>query len=482
MPLVFLILLLACPSACATPNVSAPTNPPNNPDFFATEILGRPTNTSVTVNVVPNKNLELYFEYGTASGNVTNQTATVTANASPESLMDKLSPNTRYFYRARYRQPGSAQFAAGNEHAFVTPRAPGSSFTFSVQGDSHSERLGKQFDPALYTRALQTAASDQSDFYMLIGDDFSVDNLKTINVNTVTERYTLQCEFLGLIGSASPLFLVNGNHEQAAKYNLDGMPNNVAVWAQIARHQYYAEIVIEPVQSNTQYFYQVFYRAGNAGAFTALAEKSFDTQRAPGASFTFAVQADSHLDSNSNLDVYARTLANELADKPDFLIDLGDTFMTDKDQPYTASQNQYLAQRYFFGTRAPLPLFLVLGNHDGEGAPQNATLNDMSTWAAKWRTQYFPNPTPNDFYSGNATPDKIVGALQNYYAWEWGGALFVVLDSYTFTPPSRGNTSDNWNPPLGAAQYQWLKKTFLAVNVHLIEHAAPQFGRDTIAE
>ena len=29
MPLVFLILLLACPSACATPNVSAPTNPPD---------------------------------------------------------------------------------------------------------------------------------------------------------------------------------------------------------------------------------------------------------------------------------------------------------------------------------------------------------------------------------------------------------------------------------------------------------------------
>ncbi len=217
--------------------------PSNNPNFFATEILGRPTNNSVTVNVVPNKNLEIYFEYGTTTGNFTNQTAQVTANANApiESLIDKLAPNTRYFYRARYRQPGSAPFATGIEHSFVTQRTPGSSFAFSVQGDSHPERQGKQFDPALYTRALQTAASDQPDFYMLIGDDFSVDTLKTINVNTVTERYTLQREYLGLIGSASPLFLVNGNHEQAAMANLNGTPNNVAVWAQLARNKYYPQ-------------------------------------------------------------------------------------------------------------------------------------------------------------------------------------------------------------------------------------------------
>jgi hypothetical protein len=34
---------------------------------------------------------------------------------------------------------------------------------------------------------------------------------------------------------------VNGNHEQAARYLLDGTPDNVAVWAQNARNAYYAE-------------------------------------------------------------------------------------------------------------------------------------------------------------------------------------------------------------------------------------------------
>ena len=40
---------------------------------------------------------------------------------------------------------------------------------------------------------------------------------------------------------STPLFLVNGNHEQAAGYLLDGTPDNVAVWAQNARNLYYPQ-------------------------------------------------------------------------------------------------------------------------------------------------------------------------------------------------------------------------------------------------
>lgn len=219
------------------------------------------------------------------------------------------------------------------------------------------------------------------------------------------------------------------------------------------------EMPLDSLSPDTLYYYQLFYRTGSSGIFTAVEEKSFRTQRAPGSTFTFDIQADSHLDSNSNPEVYARTLANERADQPDFIIDLGDTFMTDKYQPYTAAQRQYLMQRYFFGLVSPsAPLFLVLGNHDGEqGSRLTGTANSMPVWSAKLRTQYFPNPIPNDFYTGNSTPDKFVGPLENYYAWEWGDALFAVLDPFWFTPP-RGN-GDNWNWTLGAEQYQWLKRT-----------------------
>jgi hypothetical protein len=43
------------------------------------------------------------------------------------------------------------------------------------------------------------------------------------------------------LSHSTPLFLVNGNHEQAAGYLLDGTPDNVAVWAQNARNLYYPQ-------------------------------------------------------------------------------------------------------------------------------------------------------------------------------------------------------------------------------------------------
>jgi predicted phosphodiesterase len=189
-------------------------------------------------------------------------------------------------------------------------------------------------------------------------------------------------------------------------------------------------------------------------------ENTFHTARAPGSTYTFAIQADSHLDSNSNPQVYMQTLANEKASEPDFTIDLGDTFMTEKYTPYTAAAAQYLAQRYYFSQVAQIaPLFLTLGNHDGEGASRGNSGNETSAWAARMRTTYFPNPVPGSFYTGNTTPDETVGMLQDYYAWQWGDALFVVLDPYHFTPSSKDSVNDLWNRTLGSEQYQWLKTT-----------------------
>ncbi len=208
-------------------------------------------------------------------------------------------------------------------------------------------------------------------------------------------------------------------------------------------------IELTNLQPDTLYYY-----------FLNGIENTFHTARPSGSTFSFAIQADSHLDSNTNPQVYLQTLTNERADRPDFVIDLGDTFMTEKYKPYTAAEPQYLAQRYFMSQIAQTaPLFLVLGNHDGEGAPRGNAGYETSIWAAAMRTKYFPNPVSDGFYTGNTTPDSIVGDLQDYYAWEWGNALFVVLDPYWFTPPQRGATTDQWNATLGEEQYQWLKST-----------------------
>lgn len=285
-----------------------------------TEILGRPTHDSVTVNLRADAALELYVEIGRESGHYDIRTALVTtdANEPREVVMTDLAADSTHFYRVRYRPPGSnGTFNTGSEHSFHTQRSPGSTFTFAAQGDSHPERERIMFSPELYTRTLQAVAAEHPDFYLTSGDDFSVDTLRSYTAATVAGRYTLQVPFLSQVAHSSPLFLVNGNHEQAARYLLDGTADNVAVWAQNARNR------------------------------------------------------------------------------------------------------------------------------------------------------YFPQPAPDGFYSGNAEVVPHIGLLRNYYAWEWGDALFVVIDPYWSSPvPVDGVLGGNgtrrrnlWDITHGDAQYEWLKST-----------------------
>ena len=205
-------------------------------------VLGRPTDHSVTVNALSADALEGYFEYGILPNGTMRKTALfrMSAGKPVEEVLDQLQPDKQCSYRLCYRKPGESAFTKGAENLFHTQRAPGSAFTFEIQGDSHPERP-QQHDPALYAQTLRAAAADRPDFYMTIGDDFSVDTLQTINADTVTHRYTLQRPFLALVGRSAPLFLVNGNHEQAAACNLNGTPNNVAVWAQNARNRFFPQ-------------------------------------------------------------------------------------------------------------------------------------------------------------------------------------------------------------------------------------------------
>jgi hypothetical protein len=168
------------------------------------------------------------------------------ANQPVELDVSGLPANSRIYYRLRYRVPAASIYEAAAENSFMTQRAPGSTFSFGVQGDSHPERVNTQFNAAFYNRTLATAAADNPDFYLTSGDDFSVDQINQANPAAVTnaqvlERYIIQRPYLGIIGKSAPVFLVNGNHEQAARYLLDGTPNNVAVWAQNARNAYYAQ-------------------------------------------------------------------------------------------------------------------------------------------------------------------------------------------------------------------------------------------------
>lgn len=318
------------------------------PESEFSTLVGSPTDRAVVLSVLSSEAAQGRIEYGTAAADLNRTTDSFPLVAGVPVHVDigGLSPNTQYDYRVEIRVGGDAQWRPRASGGFRTARPSGQTFTFTVQGDSHPERIGRMYDPELYVRVLTNVAADKPDFHFLMGDDFSIERLieqgnkSQSAVNTV---YAGQRSFLGIVGKSTPLMLVNGNHEQAAKYLLDGTANNFAVLA------------------------------------------------------------------------------------------------------------------------------------------------------GKARTMYFPLPAPGGIYSGNRTPVEHVGLLRDYYAWEWGGALFVVIDPYWHSPvavdneagakgPSRDDDGspasderrgggrgqrdlgqrdrgqrDLWQITLGDEQYKWLQ-------------------------
>jgi len=219
-----------------------------------------------------------------------------------------------------------------------------------------------------------------------------------------------------------------------------------------------SEVRLEALAPDTAFVARLWLRTPPSTEFTPGEELRFHTQRAPGRPFSFAVQADSHLDGGTDPALYERTLRNVAESRPDFLVDLGDTFMTDKYRDdFRASAAQYVAQRWYFGlVRAPV--FLALGNHDGEvGWRDRGTADDMPHWSNAQRKRLFPNPEPDGFYTGNDVKDPKNGSLENWYAWTWGDAQLIVLDPFWSTRDSRAAGAWSWT--LGEAQYRWLEKT-----------------------
>ena len=222
-----------------------------------------------------------------------------------------------------------------------------------------------------------------------------------------------------------------------------------------------ANIEITGLAPDTAYYYAVV-----TGGMPS-AEHTFHTQRSVGTSFTFTIDADPHFgDPNFSGPLYATTLANAASENPDFHIDLGDTFMTEKARArsYDQAAATFSGMRPYLGIiGASAPLFLVNGNHEGEvGWTTGGSDTSLPLWCVKARQQFYPNPTPNSFYSGATSPAPATGALRDgYYAWTWGDALFIVLDPfwYTTVKPSNNITDDNWRWTLGRAQYDWLRST-----------------------
>ncbi len=225
------------------------------------------------------------------------------------------------------------------------------------------------------------------------------------------------------------------------------------------------EIDIAPLQANTRYYYRLRYKGTGASSFESTPEYTFHTQRTQGSTFTFTVEADEHLyDKKGVRSMYKVCLENQAKDNPDFMFSLGDTFGDDHTPTTTTSQDMdelhkdYL--QYLGELCHSVPFLFCLGNHEGENGfylKQNPP-NNIAVYGTLWRKYYYPNPYPNEFYSGNTTKEgNGMDLPENYYAFTWGDALFVVLDVYRHCDVNE--KPQNWDWTLGKPQYDWFKAT-----------------------
>ncbi|RPJ08149.1 MAG: hypothetical protein EHM28_05115 [Spirochaetaceae bacterium] len=222
-----------------------------------------------------------------------------------------------------------------------------------------------------------------------------------------------------------------------------------------------ATFVLSGLKSDSRYYYRVRYTA--AGVAKTTPEHSFITARTGSSPYTFVIQSDSHLLNKADKPLYAQDMADMAALKPDFFFDLGDTFLADKDPatPYSVINSIYYEQLpYLSAVAQSSPLFLVIGNHEGEyGYLLNNTKDNMSVYSALSRKQFYPNPVPDSFYSGNTASEPFIGQPENYYAFTWGDTLYVALDPYRYTLKDPAQTRDSWDWTIGDAQYKWFKAT-----------------------
>ena len=232
-----------------------------------------------------------------------------------------------------------------------------------------------------------------------------------------------------------------------------------------------AEWSITGLEPGRRYAYEIC--VGGDACDRSLYVGSAITARPPGATFTFAAMADSHIEPRdpippgstvgpepySYMESTLRAVAADIAvAEPDFIVNMGDLldyhlFGFNDPPPDSAwARLAYLNYRRMMGdTIGRAAHFPVIGNWDGESGCNTAEQRERSL---SQRLRYVPAPAPGTHPEGGS-------ANQDYYAFTWGDALFIVLNVMTYTESCHllginPGLPDDWT--LGAAQLAWLER------------------------
>lgn len=221
---------------------------------------------------------------------------------------------------------------------------------------------------------------------------------------------------------------------------------------------------VDGLDGGTAYEYQV-QTAAPGGDLEPVARGRFTTQRSGEVGFEAALITDAHTgsfaDGTRPVEVLDEVIRNVRRDRPDFVIALGDNvaWSTSRNSPQQDSVGAQRAYSMYRRHIAPLsmscPHFGLIGNWEGESGklpPESAALCEQV------RRQFTPNPKHDTYPQGGSE-------AEDYYAFAWGPALFVVLNVQSYTVPSGPQPTprddvtivEDWT--LGRQQFAWMQKT-----------------------
>lgn len=224
-----------------------------------------------------------------------------------------------------------------------------------------------------------------------------------------------------------------------------------------------AEWTIEGLEPGTRYVYQVL-RDHDCVTDTVYIGHAV-TARAEGTPFSFALLSDTHIGANlaftnqGDPTTLAAVSEQIAAASPDFMVNLGDTLdfhqygFNDPPPDGSITKSAYLNYRATLGdTLGNLSHFSVIGGWDSENGCN--TVDEINR-SRDERLLYQPGPSPETYPQGGSP-------FEDYYAFTWGDALFVVLNVYTYTPgchllSTYPGLPDDWT--LGGTQLEWLRQT-----------------------
>jgi 3',5'-cyclic AMP phosphodiesterase CpdA len=235
----------------------------------------------------------------------------------------------------------------------------------------------------------------------------------------------------------------------------------------LAPEQIAADVVqwsFDGLAPTTRYVYQIS-RAAEAGAPEVVYAGTAVTSRRAGDTFAFALISDSHIGPDfafTNQGDWCTLVAVSEAvgaASPDFVINLGDMldfhqFGFNEPPPDVAQTRQaYRNYRVMLGsTLGNAAHFPAIGNWEGEDgwfAPEDIARSRQV------RIENMPGPLPTTYPQAGSNG-------QDYYAFTWGDALFIVLNVMSYTPSPHllsagAGLPDDWT--LGPEQMQWLANT-----------------------